>query len=118
MKVTGINEIHADSRDIITEMLADGFEQKVRDAILETDSAKSMKIKRVAIEEVKIFGTQYSDGSPVGTFLISIRIPAKKYEMNCAVYKVFIFGGKNKARNTAYFESEKYVNFKTKGGRK
>ena len=109
MKVTGINEVHADSRDVITEILASGFEKKVSEAILKTESAATMGIKKVIIEKVEIFGTQYPDGDPVATFWVTIKRPAKKYDMNRAVYKVYIVGGKRATGDAAYFEKDEYV---------
>ena len=111
MKVVGINEVHADSRDVLMGILANGFDRKVKKAILKTDSAKEMGIKRVTIEKVEVFGTQYTmDNDPVGHFMVTVRRPRQKGDIwNLAVYKVCIIGGKRLACDTAYFEKDDYV---------
>jgi len=109
MKVTGMNEIHADSRDVVAEILADDFQGRVKAAILESGSMKEMGIKRFVIEKAEIYGTQYSDGDPIGTFLVTVSYKAKKYKPNSAIYKVYIVGGGRKTIDTAYFQTNTYI---------
>ena len=108
MEIVGINEIHADSRNAITEILGNGFDQKVKTAILSTPSAQSMGIKRVIIEKVEILGTRYEDGDPIGVFEVKVKFPVKKYEPSRSVYSVYIAGGKRITGDAAYFQKDEY----------
>jgi hypothetical protein len=109
MKVTGLSEVPTDSRDIVAEILANGFEDKVKAVIRRTSSIQQMGIKQIKIESVTCFGTQYYESTPVGHFWVTIKIPAKRYEPNRAVYLVYITGGDKMVSNAAYFEETKYV---------
>jgi hypothetical protein len=109
MTVTGMNEVHGDSRDVLATILADNFARKAGAAVLKTSSAADMRLKRAVIEEVEVLGTQYESDDPVGIFLITVRIPAEKYELNRAVYKVYICGGKRATGDNAYFDRKYYA---------
>jgi hypothetical protein len=106
MKVTGLNEMPTDSRDIVAEILANGFEDKVKTVIRQTSSIQQMGIKQIKIESVTCFGTQYYESTPVGHFWVTIKRPASKYTPSRAIYSVYIAGGDKAVSNAAYFEGD------------
>jgi len=105
--VTGITDIHADSRDIIATILANNGLARITAAIRRTSSAEHMHLNRIKIISVRILDIQHTiHGDAVGVFAATIALPAKHHGNNRAVYKVYITRDAAKATDWAGWDGE------------